>query len=65
MRYSLDRVGIKKTRLTIDYYVANDLVSKLIFKLFKQIMIKNSYARSLKNLDAVVSELRIPSAMPC
>ena len=64
-RYGIDRMGTKKTRLTIDYYIANDLPSKLLFKLFKQTRIKNSFIKSLKNLDMVVSELRIPSAMPC
>lgn len=63
-RYTLDRAGTKKTRLTIDYYVTNDLLPKLIFKLFRRMKVKNSYARSLRNLDRVVSELKIPSAMP-
>ena len=63
LRYILERVRAKRTSLTLDYYFENDFVKKLSFQILKARKIKASYERSIKNLDSLVHQLRIPTAI--
>ncbi len=63
LRYTLERVRAKRTSLTLDYYVQDDFLKKLSFKIAKAVKLKGLYDRSLKNLDSLVAQLRIPTAI--
>lgn len=62
-RYTLERISPKKTRLTLDYYVESDFMAKLRFLLMKKQKVENLYSKSLRNLDTLVGELKIPTAL--
>ena len=62
-RFTLERVGTKRTRLTLDYYVDKDIASGLLFKLFRKSKLEKQYLKSLENLVPLVRDLRIPSAV--
>lgn len=64
LRYTLERVRAKRTSLTLDYYVEDNIITKLSFKILKGKKIKGSYERSIKNLDSLISQLKIPTAIP-
>ena len=59
--YTIDILEPKKSRLTIDYYVNNGFVNTLLFNLFKKNKLRDSYTRSLENLDALAMKLVIPA----
>ena len=61
--FTLDRLGPKRTKLTLDFYVSGNIGSKLMFRLFKQRKLQRSFQQSLENLASVVKELKIPSAL--
>jgi hypothetical protein len=63
IRFTLDRIDIKRTKLSIDYYVEDKFLPKLKFSLMKKRSIQTLYEKSIKNLDGLVSELKIPSAI--
>jgi hypothetical protein len=61
--FTLDRLGRKKTKLTLDFYVSGNIGKQLMFRLFQKRKLERSFQRSLENLAGVVKELRIPSAV--
>jgi hypothetical protein len=65
LRYTLDRVATKRTRLTLDYYTANNFLEKLKFRLLTRRKLENMYLKSVKNLDELVAQLKIPTAATC
>jgi len=62
LRYTLDRVRAKRTRLTLDYYVANDFLTKVSFQILRKRKLEDLYTRSIKNLDGLIAQLKIPTA---
>ena len=59
--YTIDIFEGKKSRLTIDYYVSNGFLNSTLFSLFRKNKLKDSYTRSLENLDALATTLVIPA----
>jgi hypothetical protein len=59
--YTIDILGARQSRLTIDYYVSNGFVNTLLFNLFKRNKLKESFRRSLERLDSVAMTLVIPA----
>jgi hypothetical protein len=62
LRYSLDRIRAKRTRLTLDYYVTTDFLPKVSFQIFRKRKLEGLYTRSIKNLDSLIAQLKIPTA---
>lgn len=61
--YTLDRVGPKRTRFTLDVYLDRRIASQLTFRLFKKKSLEMQFQRSLDNLVSLVKDLKIPSAV--
>jgi hypothetical protein len=61
--YTLERTGRKRTRLTLDYYVPDDMITKVWFRFSEQKRIEADLDRSMQNLVRLVGELKIPSAL--
>ena len=59
--YTIDIFEGKKSRLTIDYYVSNGFLNSTLFSLFRKNKLKDSFTRSLENLDALATTLVIPA----
>ena len=59
--YTIDILEPKRSRLTIAYYVHNGFVNTLLFNLFKRNKLKESFTRSLENLDKLAMTLVIPA----
>ena len=62
LQYTLERIGTKRIRLTLDYYVAKDFLTQILFRMFKKDKLENLYTRSIKNLDGLIAQLKIPTA---
>lgn len=62
-RYILERTGIKKTKLTLEFYLKKSLPALLIFNLTQKKKKIDNFNRSLQNLDSLVKELKIPTAV--
>lgn len=61
--FTLLNSGVQKTRLTLDFYIANNLSTQIAFRLLKEKKLKESYSKSLDNLTGLVKELDIPTAV--
>jgi hypothetical protein len=61
--FTLEKTGTKKTRLTLDFYVKKNLPAEIIFRLTEKRKLENKFKRSQQNLDALVKELKIPTAL--
>jgi hypothetical protein len=62
-RYTLERIAAKKSMLTLEYYVENEFVPKLKFAIMKKRNLERAWSTSLANLEVVVGDLRIPTAL--
>ncbi len=63
-RYTLDKIGPKKTRLTLDFYLEQNVPAQFIFSVTgKKKKMEKAFQSSLQNLETVVKDLRIPSAV--
>ncbi len=62
-RYTLERADVKKTILTLDYYVKGNALTQLFFGLTRKRKLENTFRKSAQNLDNLVKELKIPSAV--
>lgn len=60
MYYTIDSLGPKRTRLKIDYYIPKNPIAEIFFKWAKKEKMESALRRSLRKLDAVVKEIRIP-----
>ena len=47
----------ERSRLTLSYYMKNNLAANFLFRLTKKKKIEAAYERSLLNLDKVVAEI--------
>src|SRR5687767_9329849 len=61
--YTLSKSGVKRTKLCLEYYTTSNFISKLIFKLSSKRKLEKTFQKSLQNLDDLVKELKIPSAV--
>lgn len=57
--FTLEKIDDNKTKLTIDYFVKKNPISQFLFSAFKKKKAEESWKRSLKNLEGLVSELHI------
>ncbi|MCX2678697.1 DUF2652 domain-containing protein [Galbibacter sp. EGI 63066] len=60
--YTLKKLGDRKTRLTLDYYIKKNLFSKLMFDLRNKDKVKSTITKSLQNLDGLVGKIRVPES---
>ncbi len=58
--YILEQIGNKKSRLTIHYYMAKNLVTEFFFRLTRKSQMEAMFRRSLINLDPLVKEIHLP-----
>jgi hypothetical protein len=63
LQYTLESIRPKRTRLTLDYYVEKDFLTRILFKIFRKARLEQSHARSIRNLDSLVAQLIIPTAV--
>jgi hypothetical protein len=61
--YTLQSLGTKRTRLTLDLYVKKNLWQQLLFRLLWKGKVEDAFSRSLQNLVPLVKEIRVPSAV--
>lgn len=62
LHYILEKVDDRKTKLTLDYYIRKNLLSKLLFDLRNKNKVKSTLIKSLQNLDGVVGQIRVPES---
>jgi hypothetical protein len=62
--FTLQRIGPKKTKLTIEFYIKKNLPDQILFRLVNKTKMTDMFRKSLQNLTALVRELKIPSALP-
>lgn len=58
--YTIERKGYNQTMLTIDYYIAKNLVNELLFKRAEKKKMEAIIQQSLVNLGPFAKELNIP-----
>ena len=57
--YTLERLGSRRTKLTLDYYLEKNIAGQIIFKLTKKNELENTIKKSLSNLTELVKEIRL------
>ncbi|HKR04220.1 MAG TPA: DUF2652 domain-containing protein [Bacteroidia bacterium] len=57
--YILEKINNHKTRLTLDYYIAENAAGQIIFKLMKKRKMEDTLRRSMRNLENLVKEIRL------
>src|SRR4030095_11056344 len=55
--YTLEKLNDERTKLTIDYYIPANIISRLVFNLTKKQEIKEHFEKSIVRLDSLVEEL--------
>jgi hypothetical protein len=61
--FTLQNSGVQRTKLTLDFYIAKDIATQIVFRLLKERKLKEDYSKSLNNLTRLVKELDIPTAV--
>ena len=59
--YTIDILGERKSKLTLDYYIDDHLITSTFFKFFRKKKVKENFERSLGNLEKFARNLVIPS----
>ncbi len=59
--YLLEKNGDEKTRLTIDFYIRENVAGKIIFDLFKKSKTEATFKKSMQNLEAYLNEIKLPA----
>ncbi|MBL7697547.1 MAG: DUF2652 domain-containing protein [Chitinophagaceae bacterium] len=59
--YTIDILGEKRSRLTLDYYIDDNPITSTLFNLFRKKKLKESFERSLRKLDTFAMNLVIPA----
>ncbi len=62
-RYTLERIAVKRTKLTLEFYLKKKLSGLLIFSIMDKRKKINAFNKSLENLESLAKELRIPTAV--
>lgn len=59
-RFVLEKLGNKKTKLTIEYCLKPGLVRRLRFAIADRTRLTAMYEQSLRNLEGVIQEIKLP-----
>lgn len=59
--YILEKITPLRTRLTINFFVKNNLLGKWLFQLNRKTKLESLYQRSVLKLDDLVKEIRLPA----
>lgn len=62
-RYRIEKTGAKRSKLTLEFYLKKNFARSLLFNLTHKQKKIDTLNRSLQNLEAVVKELKIPTAL--
>jgi hypothetical protein len=62
-RYRIEKTGTKRAKLTLEFYLKKNFLRLLLFNLTQKQKKITALNRSLQNLETVVKELRIPTAL--
>jgi len=57
--FILEKISDNKTRLTIDLYQEKNIAKQIIFELLKKKKLKDTYQKSLMNLEELIKEIKI------
>lgn len=60
-RYTIEILGEKKSRLTLDYFIDNSFISTVLFNIFSRSKLEQRFQRSMERLDKFSQTLVIPS----
>lgn len=60
--YILEKMGTRRTKLTLDVYANKNLSSQIIFKLGRKKKLEDTFQKSLQNLTTLVKEIQLPAA---
>ena len=63
--YTLEKVAVKRTKLTLDFYIKKNPLSEIIFRLSSKSKLENALRKSSENLDGLAKDLKIPTAINC
>jgi len=55
--FTLEKMDVNKTRLSLDYYIEKSMASEFLFKLFDKKKIEERFNKSLHNLDGLLKEI--------
>lgn len=58
--YILEKLGEHRSKLTIEYFIPANIVSRLVFNFKKKQELKGHFERSLANLDTLAKEIVLP-----
>ncbi|HET8736277.1 MAG TPA: DUF2652 domain-containing protein [Pricia sp.] len=58
--YTLEKLGDRKTRLTLDYYIEKKPLSRLLFDLGTKNKVRSGMTKSLQNLDRLIGQIKVP-----
>lgn len=58
--YTLERIDVKKTKLSLDYYIPNGVAERIFFTWMKKKNVDAAFMRSLQKLEQVAKGIRIP-----
>lgn len=61
--FTLEKTGIKKTKFTLAFYTKRNFPAELLFRITEKRKMENAFRKSLLNLDSLVKELKIPTAV--
>jgi len=62
--FTLEELGDRRSKLTVDFYVKKDLVQQILFRLRKNKQEEESFQRSLQKLEELVKEIKLPEPEP-
>jgi len=54
--YNLEKLGERRSRLTIEYYIPSNIISRITFNLRRKQDLKSHFERSILNLDELVKD---------
>ena len=55
--FTLEKIDVNRTRLSIDYYIKKDIASEILFRLLDKKKIEERFNKSLRNLDDLLKEI--------
>ncbi|QQS36082.1 MAG: DUF2652 domain-containing protein [Ignavibacteriales bacterium] len=63
VQYTLEKINVRRTKLTIDVFIKKGLLNKIFFGVLKKKKTEATFNQSLENLSGFVKELKVPSAL--
>ena len=58
--FILERLGAKKSRLTVELYLKKNLLMETMFSLMMKKKMEQDFKKSLENLDGLLKEIKVP-----